>query len=200
MVSSHIRCHLDENCRTTTEVRAGGYPKFVSQGLNENYLPVWLQEIGYKTFYTGKLFNAHSVSNYNNPFPAGWTTSDFLLDPYAYQYLNATTQRNRDPPVSWDGRYVTDVLAEKAYGLLNDAIASRDPFFLAIATSAPHSNIAVFDPEEGAHDHPPLMTEPIPAKRHEHLFAEVKVPRRDNFNPKEVCNLVERHSKVICHY
>jgi arylsulfatase A-like enzyme len=53
----------------------GGYPKFVSQGLNDKYLPVWLQQAGYNTYYTGKLFNAHSVDTYNSPFAAGWTAS-----------------------------------------------------------------------------------------------------------------------------
>lgn len=55
---------------------AGGYPKFVSQGYNEKYLPVWLQDAGWNTYYTGKLFNAHSTDNWNNPFPKGWTGSD----------------------------------------------------------------------------------------------------------------------------
>ncbi|KAM5350358.1 hypothetical protein ACJ41O_006863 [Fusarium nematophilum] len=62
----------------------GGFPKFVSQGLNNNYLPVWLQEAGYKTYYTGKLFNAHTINNYNAPYPAGWTGTNFLLDPGTY--------------------------------------------------------------------------------------------------------------------
>jgi hypothetical protein len=34
---------------------------------------VWLQEAGYNTYYTGKLFNVHSVTNYDSPYPAGWT-------------------------------------------------------------------------------------------------------------------------------
>jgi len=54
----------------------GGYPKFVSQGLNDNYLPIWLQQAGYNTYYTGKLINFHSVTTYNNPFPKGWNGSD----------------------------------------------------------------------------------------------------------------------------
>lgn len=63
---------------------SGGYPKFISQGLNDNYLPVWLQEAGYNTYYTGKLFNVHTVDNYNAPFPAGFTgnvshPADFLF-------------------------------------------------------------------------------------------------------------------------
>lgn len=60
----------------------GGYPKFISQGLNDNYLPVWLQEAGYTTYYTGKLFNVHTVDNYNTPFPAGFTGNVSQ-----YQYL-----------------------------------------------------------------------------------------------------------------
>lgn len=54
----------------------GGYPKFLSEGWNEKYLPVWLQEAGYNTYYTGKLMNGHSTSTYNKPFPAGWTGTD----------------------------------------------------------------------------------------------------------------------------
>lgn len=57
---------------------AGGYPKFISQGYNDNYLPVWLQKAGYNTYYTGKLFNVHTVSNYDSPFPGGFTGSVLL--------------------------------------------------------------------------------------------------------------------------
>lgn len=57
----------------------GGYPKFVSEGWNDNYLPLWLQAAGYNTYYTGKLFNGHTASNYNDPPVNGWNGSDFLL-------------------------------------------------------------------------------------------------------------------------
>lgn len=59
----------------TTSILKGGFPKFVSQGLNENFLPVWLQEAGYNTYYTGKLFNAHTVDNYHSPYVKGFTGS-----------------------------------------------------------------------------------------------------------------------------
>lgn len=55
---------------------AGGYGKFIAEGLNDNYLPVWLQSAGYNTYYTGKLMNGQSISTYNKPFAAGWTRSD----------------------------------------------------------------------------------------------------------------------------
>lgn len=54
----------------------GGYGKFVEQGLNGQWLPSWFQENGYNTYYTGKLMNNHSVTNYNKPFPQGFTATD----------------------------------------------------------------------------------------------------------------------------
>ncbi|EOO00839.1 putative arylsulfatase protein [Phaeoacremonium minimum UCRPA7] len=164
----------------------GGYPKFLSQGLNENYLPVWLQKAGYNTYYTGKLFNAHKVDNYDKPHAKGWTESDFLLDPYTYVYLNASYQRNHDPPVSYEGQHTIDVLAEKAYGLLDAAAEKDEPFFLGIAPVAPHSNVELDIPLDDPRDIAQAkFTPPIPAKRHEHLFKDVKVPRTPHFNPEK---------------
>lgn len=59
----------------------GGYPKFVREGLNDKWLPVYLQELGYNSYYTGKLFNSHTVDNYDDPPVKGFNASDFLLDP-----------------------------------------------------------------------------------------------------------------------
>lgn len=127
------------------------------------------------------------MSNYDSPFPAGFNGSDFLLDPHTYEYLNASFQRNRDPPVSYEGNYSTDVLAEKAYDFLHTAIAGDQPFFLTIAPNAPHSNVKFlnswFDGNVSAHT---IETSPpIPAERHKHLFPDAVVPRTANFNPEE---------------
>ncbi|CAK7238795.1 MAG: hypothetical protein STHCBS139747_000214 [Sporothrix thermara] len=171
----------------------GGYPKFLSQGLNDNYLPVWLQQAGYATYYTGKLFNAHTVENYNSPRAKGWTHNEFLLDPYTYQYLNAQYQRDDEPPVSYKGQYTVDVLANKAFGYLEDAAANWDahgtPFFLGIAPVAPHSNVEMRPSRGGGGDTGDVLdvtfTPPIAAKRHEHLFADLEVPRTPHFNPAQ---------------
>jgi arylsulfatase len=56
----------------------GGYPKFITQGFNEDYLPLWLQEGGINTYYVGKFANAHSVTNYLDPPCAGWTGSKYV--------------------------------------------------------------------------------------------------------------------------
>ncbi|KAK7953199.1 hypothetical protein PG988_013893 [Apiospora saccharicola] len=168
----------------------GGYPKFVRQGLNDKYLPIWLQDAGYNTYYTGKLFNAHSVDNYHRPYAAGWTASDFLLDPFTYWYMNSTYQRNTDAPVSYEGRHSVEIVTEKALGLLGDAIAACDrdgnPFFLGIAPVAPHANIWSPNFAHGGHSdiRDVEFTPPVPMERHKDLFAGVTVPRTPNFNPE----------------
>ncbi|KZF19630.1 Arylsulphatase [Xylona heveae TC161] len=169
----------------------GGYPKFVSQGLNEDYLPVWLQAAGYNTYYTGKLFNSHNLENYASPYPAGFTGSDFLLDPHTYEYLNSTWQRNREQPISREGEYSTDILAEKAFGFLDDAVSEDNPFVLTIAPIAPHSNAKISEgnvSEEGG-KHSFQMTAPIPAERHRNLFQDAHIPRTENFNPEKASSV-----------
>ena len=147
-----------------------------------------MQEAGYDTYYVGKLFNAHTVDNYASPYPAGFTGSDFLLDPYTYEYLNATMQRNRDPPVSYEGQYSTDVIAAKAFGFLDQALKRRKPYFLTIAPTAPHSNVNIKSNiiDGNFSEHSVTQSPPIPAERHKHLFEDVVVPRTPNFNPDEV--------------
>jgi arylsulfatase A-like enzyme len=101
---------------------------------------------------------------------------DFLLDPFTYNYMNSSFQRNQNPPQSHEGEYVTDVLAQKAYGLLDEAVDAKKPFFLMIAPSAPHADIQI---NSGSL----TFDAPVSAPRHAHLFKDVKVPRSANFNP-----------------
>jgi arylsulfatase A-like enzyme len=177
-------------CNTTRTVLTygllGGYPKFIEEGLNERWLPVFLQDAGYNTYYTGKLFNAHDTENYDKPYPKGFTAHDFLLDPFTYQYLNSSWQRNQEKPVNRLGEYSTDILAEKAYGFLKDGVEGDKPFFLGIAPVAPHSNVQavshdLLDPNNNF-----IVGPPVSAKRHEHLFKDLKIPRKSNFNPDKV--------------
>lgn len=148
-----------------------------------------MQAAGYNTYYVGKLFNGQTIWNYDSPHAAGWTGSDFLLDPYTYRYLNATFQRNHDEPVSYEGQYATDVLAQKAHGFLEDALRDFNgkgkPFFLTVAPTAPHSdvNIKHRNIDGNFSEDSNVQSPPIPAERHKHLFKDVIVPRTPNFNP-----------------
>ncbi|KAH7396959.1 alkaline-phosphatase-like protein [Phaeosphaeria sp. MPI-PUGE-AT-0046c] len=157
----------------------GGYPKVVREGINDDYLPVWMQQAGYNTYYTGKLWNHHNVDNYNAPYAGGYNGSDFILDPYTYEYYNAHMSRNGGKPVSYKGQYSPDITAEKAYGFLEEATQHSEPWFLTIAPIAPHSMVKLEPADEYKADLPEY------AERHAHLFTEYKIPRDDNFNPEK---------------
>ncbi|KAI4619130.1 uncharacterized protein J4E87_007717 [Alternaria ethzedia] len=164
-----------------TDVSApyGGYPRFIEEGFNDAYLPVWLQEAGYNTYYTGKFMNGHSISTYDAPRASGWNGSDFLIDPGTYVFYNSTMTRNYDIYRNLPGEYSTDLVANAAVSFLDEAIAAPDrPFFIGVAPIAPHS-------ETITNPRPTKFNLPVPAKRHEHLFPDVKVPRTPNFNPSK---------------
>ncbi|KAJ6442199.1 arylsulfatase [Purpureocillium lavendulum] len=157
---------------------AGGYTKFVAEGLNDKYLPVWLQAAGYNTYYTGKLMNGHTIQTYKAPYAKGWTRSDFLIDPNTYRYLNASTVLDNGDYKFNPGKYSTDLIAERAVEFLGDAINGKKPFFLGVTPIGPHSETVL---GEGA----TKFLAPIPADRHKDLFPHVKVPRGGNFNPDQ---------------
>ncbi|KAK7034486.1 hypothetical protein VNI00_012333 [Paramarasmius palmivorus] len=155
----------------------GGYHLFCEKGQNDAYLPVFLQEAGYNTYYTGKLMNGLSWDLIHSEYPKGWTYSDFLVDPNAYLYFNASFSANNtdSSPVSFEGQYQVDVVKDKALGLFQDALAdSGKPFFLGIAPTAPHLEVQ-FD---GG------FTEPLPRADEASLFEDVIIPRSPSFNVK----------------
>ncbi|KAJ4989041.1 arylsulfatase, partial [Stagonosporopsis vannaccii] len=155
----------------------GGYPKVVEQGINDDNLFLWMQQAGYNTYYVGKLWNFHTVDNYNAPFAQGFNGSDFLLDPFTYQYWNAKMSHDGSEPVSYAGQYSTDVVSAKARHRLEQALKEDQPFFLTVSPIAPHSNW-VIEPEKDLS----YLTEPISAPRHQHLFKDYKIPRGKSFN------------------
>ena len=127
--------------------------------------------------------------NYDKPFPAGWTDTNWLLEPYTYQYENPGFQHNHDPPRNYSGRYNTDMIMEKTLAYLDAAVKEDEPFFIVSAPIAPHATVDISYnlfktgsiEQEFATVHPP-----VPAARHAHLFPNEIVPRTPSFNPEEV--------------
>ncbi|KAK5995678.1 Arylsulfatase [Cladobotryum mycophilum] len=152
----------------------GGYPKFVEGGFNDNHLALWMQQSGYNTYYSGKLFNSHTIYNYNDPPVRGYTGSNFFLDPFTYKYFNVSSTRDGQPPTNPVGKYSTDIVAEDAAEFLDRALQHPDaPFFLTLAPIAPHADSS-----------PRGFTLPAVAPRHRGLFANYTILRTDNFNPE----------------
>ena len=91
------------------------------------------------------------------------------------------------------------MVAEKASGFLDDALESDEPFFLAVAPVAPHSNIfgdALFTDSYSAAAGGGHFAIPEYAPRHAHLFKDYKIPRGKNFNPEQVSNKGQRRIRV----
>ncbi|KAG1456040.1 hypothetical protein G6F56_006926 [Rhizopus delemar] len=157
----------------------GGYGRFNTLKLGEDYLPLWLQKAGYNTNYIGKLMNQYSVNNYNNPTPKGFDYQDQLVDPYTYVYNTAVFSKNGQAPVYYKDAYQTDIIHAKAKAALKRLENSTDPFFLWVSPMAPHAQFTIYG--NGS-----MTTSPaVPAARHAHLFKDVKIPRHANFNPTQ---------------
>lgn len=140
-----------------------------------------MQDSGYNTYYAGKLFNGHTIDNYNSPYMSGYTRSDFFLEPYTYEYYNVTTTWTEGEPKNFKGNYSTDIIAEDAQKFIDHATAEPDkPFFMALAPVAPHGFLS---------ENPPANGPPQPAARHRDLFKDYKIPRTENFNPDKASSV-----------
>jgi arylsulfatase A-like enzyme len=138
--------------------RAGGFRDFD----DDDTLPIWLREKGYRTALIGKYLNHYRTAPY---VPPGWTRWRALLGNSTYY----------DYDVSMDGRqqhfgrkatdYATDVFARMAARFIR-SVSPRHPLFLYFAPPAPH----------GPH---------TPAPRHADSITR-KQPRHPSFNESDV--------------
>lgn len=151
----------------------GGYAKFHNSGTENNTLPVWLKNAGYKTALMGKYINGYGASDLGGAaVPPGW---DRWLGIMNLGYFNYTVSDNGSAVTygSSTSDYLTDVLSNKAVGFINDQATSTQPFFLWLTPYAPHN-----DPSTGGFT--------IPAPRHAGMFSSVSLPRPPSFNETDV--------------
>ncbi|KAF9899686.1 hypothetical protein BX616_002894 [Lobosporangium transversale] len=156
----------------------GSYTKFVAQNLDQNWLPAWLQKQGYSNNYIGKFING--VSPTLKHAPKGFDKDHWepLVEPNIYTFYSPTFSTNDGPLEAHSGVYQTDIISDKSIAILDGLAQNKSqPFLFVISPTAPHDEVWV-NGTSGV-----LFTPPIPAKRHEGLFKNVKVPRVPNFNP-----------------
>lgn len=96
------RCLMVSNVlRSSSATRLtvpGGYTKFVAEGWNDDWFPVWLQDAGYNMYYSGKLFNGHTVNNYNAPYPKGFAGTVSFLFVFVRDWRMARLEEGRIIP------------------------------------------------------------------------------------------------------
>jgi N-acetylglucosamine-6-sulfatase len=147
----------------------GGFERFDQLKHEDRTLAVALHDAGYRTALFGKYLNGYPNGEDLTHVPPGWDewASPVQGSPYAaYRYtLNENGKLVRHGSKAED--YMTDVLAAKATDFVRRASASNQPFFLYLATYAPHKPS-------------------IPAKRHAGLFPGLQAPRTPSFNEPDV--------------
>ncbi|ETS62415.1 arylsulfatase precursor [Moesziomyces aphidis] len=160
---------------TNVALPYGGWTRFVAQGYRRDYLPTWLQEAGYNTYYTGKLMNGNTVKNWQASPVLGFNRSAILNDPFTYVYNTASFAIDGKQLVQYEGQYSTDVVRDFGLQYLEEAASSGQPFFVGIAPIGPHAETTFINGSA-------IFSNPVPAKRHKDLFATEVAPRKSSFN------------------
>jgi N-acetylglucosamine-6-sulfatase len=144
----------------------GGFDQFYARGEAQRTFAVALERAGYRTAMMGKYLNGYmgqkgmpavAPATYVAP---GWTRWDVAGWGYP-EFDYALNQNGRlhsygDRPSD----YLTDVLSRDAVSFINNSTAARKPFFLEVATFAPHSPFVPAPRNSGDF---PGLTAPEPA-------------------------------------
>ena len=158
----------------------GGYGR-----LNQKeYLPVWLEDAGYKTAHIGKFLNGYGLERPAD-HPNGWTEWYGLVDHSTYRMWGYKMFENGD--LKTYGRpfrprprlYQTDVLRRKSLEFIRDRGPDEDPYFLSVAFMAPH--------HESSHVQDRTGHLVRPAPRHRGRFAHAAYrPKPASYNEPDV--------------
>jgi len=145
----------------------GGFERFEAQGHEQKTLATALHDAGYRTALIGKYLNGYPDKADPAHIPPGWDewVSPVQGSPYAaYRYtFNENGKLVKHGSKAED--YMTDALSKKAQAFVRSA--GGQPFFLYLATYAPHKPAT-------------------PAKRHLSLFPGLQAPRTPSFNEAAV--------------
>jgi len=131
-------------------------------------LAVALRRSGYFTGYVGKYLNGYGADGTARRVPPGWT--DWRVAPYPWTRRYWNTKLNVNGRLqSYSGQFQTDLFADQATTMIRRASSSGQPFFVQLATYAPHRG-------EG----------PIYAPRHADQFTDITAPRDPSFDEADV--------------
>ena len=122
----------------------GGFRQFYDRGEELHTFAIALQRAGYNTGMMGKYLNGYGQDKGSVPglpftyVPPGWSEWDVA----GWGYPEFDYSLNEDGTVVNYGHkpsdYLTDVMADKGVDFINSSAALGKPFFLELATFAPH--------------------------------------------------------------
>jgi arylsulfatase A-like enzyme len=158
----------------TNTVPDGGFRAFYRRGEERHTFAVVLQRSGYLTAMMGKYLNGYlqngrgrvdgAAADVTNSYvPPGWNEWDVA----GLGYREFNYRMNEGGVIYHFGHqpqdYLTDVLARKGVEFIHAAAERGQPFFLELATYAPHSPY-------------------VPAPRNAHDFPDLTAPQPPNFD------------------
>ena len=151
----------------TNTGRQGGFNVFHARGEQQHSFNIALQHAGYRTAMMGKYLNGYlepGKSTVPSTYvPQGWDEWDVA----GWGYPEYNYELNHDGTVRFYGHrprdYLTNVLARQGTRFIDSSAASEQPFFLELATFAPHSPYT-------------------PARRYLHAFPGLTAPEPPNFD------------------
>ena len=146
----------------------GGIRAFYGHGDENDTFNVALQRAGYRTAMMGKYLNGYLEGPRRSPVPStyvppGWSEWDVA----GWGYNEFDYRLNENGVLHHFGHsphdYLTSVLARRGVRFIDSSAASGQPFFMELATFAPHSPYT-------------------PAPRDAHDFPGLQAPRPPNFD------------------
>ncbi|MGA7193141.1 MAG: sulfatase [Anaerolineales bacterium] len=147
----------------------GGFDQFYQLQHENSTLATWLQQAGYRTALYGKYLNGYPDADNRSYIPPGWTDWLSPVKGTPYKEFNYTMNDNSKFEDHGQGKndYMTDVLSQKADDFIRASASDSHPFFLYLATYAPHEPA-------------------VPAPRDANLFSNLEAPRTPSFNEADV--------------
>ena len=118
----------------------GGFEQFDKLQNETSTLATWLQQAGYRTALFGKYLNGYPDPDNRGYVPPGWTDWLSPAKGSPYKEFNYTMNDNGKFENHGQGQndYMTDVLSQKADDFIRASASDSHPFFLYLATYAPH--------------------------------------------------------------
>ena len=163
----------------------GGYAAYTAHHNAPRAFNVALQKGGYTTGFVGKYLNGYERSSRNGvryppPDVPGWDTLDAILgggyhgwdfwstrrdDSGALALVNHPKPPRTAPVEELDRHYATNVAADDAVSFLNQHRNADKPFFLEVATYAPHAGLQKAYPDDPPFPRPSPTAHPRVIRR-----------------------------------